>query len=40
MTTTDHDFHGPVGPITQKSKVGPKPNQNLKTIKEIAKMFD
>jgi predicted metalloprotease with PDZ domain len=36
----DHDFHGPVGPITQKSKVGPKPNHNLKTIKEIAKMFD
>jgi hypothetical protein len=35
------DFHGPVGPITQKSKVGPKPNQNMnKTIKEIAKMFD
>jgi hypothetical protein len=37
----DHDFNGPVGPITQKSKVGPKPNQNFKhTIKEIANMFD
>jgi hypothetical protein len=35
------DFHGPVGPITQKSKFGPQPNQNLnKKIKEIAKMFD
>jgi predicted metalloprotease with PDZ domain len=37
----EHYFYGPVGPIAQKSKVGPMPNQNLKhTIKEIANMFD
>jgi hypothetical protein len=45
VTHHDHhhhdDFHGPVGPITQKSKVGPKPNQNFnKSIKELAKLFD